>query len=230
MTAIAVTHYPITPVASPFFVRDSLNWWSNGPYTEAVTMKKCDAEGCDRIVVRAKYCKAHYHHKFMTGQNPDGHKLRLRMPKMPTEEQLDWLLRHKTEMVGECLEWTGAYTSGGYGHCALGRIPRLVAKRKFGDLLTDDLVVRHTCDNRRCVLADHLEIGTQLKNMQDAIDRGRMARGERAGPSKLKRWQVVQIKKLKGIETQTEVARRFGVTSSAIQAIWVERTWAHVKV
>ena len=35
------------------------------------------------------------------------------------------------------------------------------------------LVVRHKCDNRRCINPDHLEVGTNADNTQDMMTRGR---------------------------------------------------------
>lgn len=44
------------------------------------------------------------------------------------------------------------------------------------------IVIRHRCDNKRCVNPDHLEAGTQLENIHDAIDRGRFTSEGRRGP------------------------------------------------
>ena len=37
-----------------------------------------------------------------------------------------------------------------------------------------ELVVRHKCDNPRCIRAEHLELGTHKDNIADAVSRGRM--------------------------------------------------------
>lgn len=37
----------------------------------------------------------------------------------------------------------------------------------------DGKVVRHTCDNPRCINPEHLIIGTLTDNMQDKVERGR---------------------------------------------------------
>lgn len=35
------------------------------------------------------------------------------------------------------------------------------------------MVVRHTCDSKRCIRPDHLILGTPNYNVQDRVDRGR---------------------------------------------------------
>ena len=47
---------------------------------------------------------------------------------------------------------------------------------KFNNISLSDiesLVIRHKCDNPRCVEPSHLEVGLQLDNMRDREDRGR---------------------------------------------------------
>lgn len=39
-------------------------------------------------------------------------------------------------------------------------------------------VVRHTCDNPRCINPEHLLLGTQLENIQDIVDRGRTTKAQ----------------------------------------------------
>lgn len=58
------------------------------------------------------------------------------------------------------------------------------------------LVVRHTCDNPRCINPHHLVIGTHADNVQDAVTRGRRAvlRNEAHGMHKLTDAQVQAIR------------------------------------
>jgi hypothetical protein len=47
--------------------------------------------------------------------------------------------------------------------------------------IPEGMFVLHTCDVRACVNPDHLYLGTQKRNMQDMIERGRAATGDRNG-------------------------------------------------
>lgn len=66
------------------------------------------------------------------------------------------------------------------------------------DLCCDDLqpgqVVRHTCDNPLCINPEHLVAGTHADNVQDRVERGRSAKGERNGRAKLTPAQVLEIR------------------------------------
>lgn len=50
---------------------------------------------------------------------------------------------------------------------------RLVLAEKLGvDVVDMKGVALHTCDNKRCINPEHLELGTQRQNVNDAIERG----------------------------------------------------------
>jgi hypothetical protein len=95
------------------------------------------------------------------------------------------------------------------------------------------LVVRHACDNPSCFNPAHLLLGTHADNTKDKIERGRHARGEMNGQSKLSRHQAGQIRSLYvrgsrefGIPA---LAKKFGVGQSTIREVvlnlrWVETT------
>lgn len=86
----------------------------------------------------------------------------------------------------------------------------------------DGKVVRHKCDNPRCINPDHLEIGTQLQNVADRVSRNRCAK-------KLTQEQVDFIRmnyKFRDKEYgQTALARRFGVTKEAVYSVVHGRNW-----
>jgi len=81
-----------------------------------------------------------------------------------------------------CWNWTASTDTGGYGavsvNMGLGK-RKLVAAHRFswllahGDVIPQGMVIRHRCDNRRCVNPAHLEIGTQADNIADMDARGR---------------------------------------------------------
>lgn len=81
-------------------------------------------------------------------------------------------------------------------------------------------VVRHTCDNPRCINPFHLIRGTQKENVQDSVDRGRNVRGTLVGSSKLTTEQV-EAMRAEYIPYSKEhgtaaIARRLGVNQSTV--------------
>lgn len=89
-------------------------------------------------------------------------------------------------------------------------------------------VVRHKCDNPRCINPEHLEIGTQLENVQDSVQRGRAKRspGANNGRAKLTSEQVLQIKRAPG--TGPQLAAQYGVSATVIYQIKSGKLWASI--
>lgn len=117
------------------------------------------------------------------------------------------------------------------------------------------MCVLHHCDVRACVRPDHLFTGTRGDNNRDAAAKGRnskgrahaacmhpvrgdmhwsrthpekRARGERQGHSKLTERQVREICSRIG-QTQSELAKEFGMSQGAISRILSGERWAHVQ-
>lgn len=85
-----------------------------------------------------------------------------------------------------------------------------------------ELVVRHKCDNARCINPLHLEVETHAENMQDMSDRGRVNKtglsGILNGRCVLSDEQVVEIRRIRADSKTSyrELSERFGVGISQI--------------
>jgi transcriptional regulator with XRE-family HTH domain len=96
-----------------------------------------------------------------------------------------------------------------------------------------DEQVNHTCHNPACVNPDHLYIGTQKENMQDALNVEAWGddrpRGSDVGNSKLTEEHVVEIKErcIAG-ETQKEVAKDYPASHTMVNKIMIGEWWNHV--
>ena len=101
-----------------------------------------------------------------------------------------------------CWIWTGyTHPTRGYGQLSRGgRAAGLIETHRAAWEVThgpipEGLVVRHRCDVRACVNPGHLELGTQADNIQDAVKRGRIARGRRLPQSRLTEADVREIRR-----------------------------------
>ena len=76
--------------------------------------------------------------------------------------------------------------------------------------------------------AVNLECVTQAENQRHAGDNGLMRHGERHHRSKLTCVQVVEIRQRVSVETQSALAREFGVHPSVVSRIASGESWRHV--
>lgn len=137
-------------------------------------------------------------------------------------------------MTTPCKIWTGA-TSHGYGIRRRGKGTRLVHRQVmadiYGEAAIEGKVVRHTCDNPPCMNADHLRIGTQADNMDDAWQKGRRTAprlpGEAHPRHRLTEADVIEIRR-RGSESHSALGREFGVSHTAIRDIVLRRRWQHI--
>lgn len=134
----------------------------------------------------------------------------------------------------ECWEWMGAKKSDfGYGAFKLGarntkveyshRVAYSLAKGE----IPKGMMVRHTCDNPKCVNPNHLVVGTAMDNAMDKVERDRQPKGVDCPNAKLTDLAVTQIRKLSDLRSVV-VAKMFGVSRQTIADIRAKRTWAHV--
>lgn len=131
-----------------------------------------------------------------------------------------------------CWIWDGARTSGGYGCLLVGdklmQAHRYAYWRATGQHPRRKKVC-HRCDVKRCCNPKHLFLGTQLDNMRDCVRKGRFAVGERNNKTFLTTSDVRLLRRMyKQGWTQTQLAKRFALSSPGIHHIVTNRTWKHI--
>jgi len=91
-------------------------------------------------------------------------------------------------------------------------------------------VVRHKCDNPKCINIDHLEIGTHQDNVNDKMQRDRhyAVKGIEHGQHKLTDAQVLGIRAKHNIVKKRILAEQYGVTVRTIQDIQYRKSWKHI--
>lgn len=146
----------------------------------------------------------------------------------PTQEASFWSLVRLRLCATQCWEWCGETTELyprfkiGTRRYTGGRVAYAIA---YG-YVPQEAFVCHRCDNPKCVRPDHLFLGSATENMTDKMQKGREARGERAGCVKLTEAQVAQI--LSSPKTAREVGAEFGVGKSTVNKIRSGVNWKHV--
>src|SRR5690606_7676110 len=150
----------------------------------------------------------------------------------------------------ECWPWTASDDGRGYG--AFG-IRRRVEKAHRVAFFLDrgrwpEQFCCHSCDNPSCVNPAHLFEGTHDDNMRDMAAKWRAASKRRSNlynqpsgndhwsrrrpellPRRLTDEQVREIRSLRGRETQTATARRFGVRQTHVSNIQLGKSYADVR-
>ena len=143
----------------------------------------------------------------------------------------------KVDKTSDCWEWTGSKNSKGYGQLNINGEPvlahRLSWEMAFGKIPVGTgyhgECVLHKCDNPGCVNPAHLFLGTNLDNVSDMISKGRkvILKGSQLS-TKLSDDQVRNIRSNRGISSQRELAREYGVSKSTINSIQMGGTWKHL--
>jgi len=137
-----------------------------------------------------------------------------------------------------CWEWLKRINLGGYGSIGINGktcLAHRISYEIFKDKIPDNMLVCHSCDNRKCINPDHLFLGTYKDNCQDMIKKGRnrLPIGKDHwhfnNGIKLCKNNVIKIKeKLKNGTSALKIALEFNVTSHTIYGIKNGKTWRHV--
>lgn len=129
---------------------------------------------------------------------------------------LDYL--QHTKQVGECWIWTRCLNTDGYPRAyingnANGKVHRAVYGLIHFDEDITNKVIRHTCDNPKCINPHHLVSGSAADNVRDMDRRWRRAH------TKLTQQEVQKIRELAGKVKGVELASMFNVDARTISSI-----------
>jgi len=91
----------------------------------------------------------------------------------------------------------------------------------------DGYIVRHRCDNPRCINPLHLGLGTTQDNVDDRVSRGRSVSGEDVHTAKLTWDDVREIRSAyaAGETSYSQLATKYNVDKTNIACIIKHKTW-----
>lgn len=178
-------------------------------------MSRCKVEWCTTKAHLKGYCRTHLNALETYG---DPYKTQ---PKKPSRKKK---LEYSISENGcfECFSHScrSNYPTINY-HGEQIDAHRFIYQQMFGDI-PPGLVVRHKCDNPKCINPEHLELGTLADNNRDIWERGR----DNVTSRKFTPDQVKQIlNRIDNGELQTNIAAEYGVSLSTINHIKTGRNY-----
>ena len=137
----------------------------------------------------------------------------------------------KIDKTETCWNWLGLLDCGGYGRFSIGNGKWFKAHRVsyqlFKGEIPEGLVVRHQCNNRKCVNPEHLELGTQKDNIADMFRtnppnrKGRSKRSDEQTILELRQWVEFGY-------THQQIGDAFGYTQPHTTNIKNRKLWSHI--
>jgi hypothetical protein len=128
----------------------------------------------------------------------------------------------------DCLTWPYRTNRQGYAQLTRGaNVCRVVCEAVNGPPPTSAHEAAHTCGRGAygCVNGRHLRWKTRAENEADKVLHGTSNRGERGAAAKITREDVLEIRRLRGVLLQREIAERYGITESTVGQIQRRSTW-----
>jgi len=190
-------------------------------------MNPCSIDHCSNLIGRhgAKgYCSMHYKRYLKHGDAATITKA----PRGSTPAQSLHFAGWQVVPTSGCWNFAGRKNDDGYGVITKGRAPYL-AHRAAYEVWTGPIpsghLIRHTCDNRQCINPEHLLTGMPVDNTRDAVERQRMANGERHGMHKLTDHEVsaMRCEYARGGVTQRALARRYGCSQAQVSNVLLRK-------
>ena len=129
-----------------------------------------------------------------------------------------------------CWLWDRYCKPDGYGHMR-SHGKKILAHRAsyiaYHGPIPDGMIVRHKCDTPQCVNPEHLVVGTAQDNSNDRAARGRTARGDKVGRTKLSDQDVRDIRA--STLSYSKIAAQYGIYKSYVTAIRSRRERPYVE-
>jgi hypothetical protein len=102
---------------------------------------------------------------------------------------------------------------------------RALYQQKYG-VLPKEVLLRHQCDNRKCINLSHLIEGSSFDNRMDCVSRGRhnSLSGEDHPFAKLNWEKVAEIRSLSDL-TLNKLSSIYGVNRAQIRKIRANESW-----
>lgn len=205
-------------------------WWRYGdpltPHRGRHVEAICAVDGCDDARRgKSEFCNAHYRRNLRHGDPLGG--------STPTGEPLRFLEATVLPYAGDdCLIWPFCKNTNGYGQIWIGPTKhvtsRLVCEKVHGPPPTPEHHAAHSCGKGHfgCVNPNHLRWATVSENHRDKLRHGTQVRGGDHKLAKLTVGDVREIRALRGVVPQRELADRFGVAQSRISKVQRRTVWA----
>ena len=176
----------------------------------------CKVEGCNRKYHLKGYCRLH-----LRAYETYGDPYKTTVPRRSRRKKIAFEIDDNGCFI--CTSHAG--DPFGYRKITINgkskSMHRFIYEEMFGPI-PEGLVVRHKCDNPRCINPEHLELGTIADNNRDIWERGRGNVPHRAFTGE----QVMEIlRRIKNGEKQTDLAKEYGVSLSTINHIKTGRNY-----
>ncbi len=148
-------------------------------------------------------------------------------------EKIRFEEKYNRRETDKCWEWQ-AYVcpTTGYGRFGDSKKVEGAHRVSFRLYVGDPAgkVVRHTCDNRKCVNPNHLVLGSHSDNMQDMAERGRSPMlGEKSWNAKLTEQDILLIRERRAQgESAKVIAKEYDITPQQCSGICLGAYWSHV--
>lgn len=159
--------------------------------------------------------------------------MRINPRAIPVEERFQDAVDRGTE--DQCWEFQWHRNKQGYGKFffrgSCWQAHRVAYTLTKGEI-PNGLDVLHTCDNPPCCNPAHLYVGTDADNTRDKIARNRLRprKGERHGMHKMTEMEARDvIAELRAGTPGRILARKYGVTDTAISLIKRGINWRHLR-